>query len=229
MGVTALTDGGGRDVTIDLEYATHRLAVDFESQIDSRAPWCRSSGAGEGHRTPRHASARVANTQVNPPAMPNSPAPGPSAPGTSLVAVAVADHADDLAGVQRVPEQPLEDAPTRGDLDQPAEITIVVPRHVRVASADVRGQDHIVGTDVSVQAIEEQTGRVGWRPVVLRALRDLPMAGTEDRLTLGSVDHIAITTGKRVARPFVAGEDDESVVFVKLADRLLQLPPILDR
>jgi hypothetical protein len=78
------------------------------------------------------------------------------------VPVAVAHHADDLSGVQRIPEQPLEDAPTRRDLDQRAEITIVVLPHVRVASSDVRGHDHVVGANVPVQAIEEYAGGVGW-------------------------------------------------------------------
>jgi hypothetical protein len=78
------------------------------------------------------------------------------------VAVAVAHYADDVTGFERVPEQPLEHAPTRRDLDQPAQVSVVVLPHVRVASAGMRGHDHVFGANVPVQAIEERTGRVGW-------------------------------------------------------------------
>ena len=45
--------------------------------------------------------------------------------------------------------------------DQPAQITVVIPSHVRVASADMGGHEHVVDADVPLQAIEEHTGRMG--------------------------------------------------------------------
>ena len=64
--------------------------------------------------------------------------------GASLVVVAVADHADAVAPLQRVVQQPFERAPGRMHLDRALELARMGILHVGVAAADMGDHDRIL-------------------------------------------------------------------------------------
>ena len=97
-----------------------------------------------------------------------------------------------------------------------------VMRHldVGIAAADVGEHDAVL----VLQRLEQLLGAVGIGGEIGLVV-DQRMRGTVDLLALVHEQNVAIATQTCVARPFIAGEDDERTVLVVAARQFVQLVP----
>ena len=136
------------------------------------------------------------------------------------MAVGIGENADAVALFERILDQPFEGAPIRMHLDRALDPRVVRHLDVGVAAADVGEHDAIL----VLQRLEQLLGAVGVAGKVALVI-DESMRGAMDLSPLAHEQDVAVTAQTRVARPFIAREDDERPVLVVGARQFVQLVP----
>src|SRR6188508_591084 len=110
----------------------------------------------------------------------------------------MADHADPIAHIERIVQQPLERTPTRMHFDGALGPSVVSVFDVGVAAADMRDDAAIL----TFQKLEQLVGSVDRLGRGLAFDQDVRRAA--DWLTLVAVEDVAVPAHASVTGPFVA-------------------------
>ena len=143
--------------------------------------------------------------------------------GPSLVTVAVAGDTHHMPLIQSIPEHPFEYTPTGDNFHQGSQPGIEEFPDVCISTANMGNQYRIA---VFMKATMQFTDRMRRCFVVFLDFRNLPVAGTENRLIVFKIDDVVIAARCRIARPFVARKDHVTSGFMKAFDGVIRSLPV---
>ena len=142
--------------------------------------------------------------------------------GPALVVVGVADHADAVAELERIEQEPLERAPRRMDLDRALDRDVVAGVQVGIAAADVGERERAFA--VAVQRLEQVEHMVAVG-LDVRQVLDQRVRAAPDRPAFVEEEDVAVAAEMRDRRVLVAGNRDEAARRMELGVEPVQLGP----
>ena len=146
--------------------------------------------------------------------------PGVLGAGAPVVPVAGGDDPDPVVRLERVADDPLEGPPRGVDLDRGLDPRVVGVLDVRVAPADVRGDERVL-----VPERGEEVPRAVAVGLRVGGVVDEGPAGPVDGPPLVPVPDVVVAPERGVPRPLVAGEGHEAAGLVELRGEVVELAP----
>ena len=146
--------------------------------------------------------------------------PGILGAGAPVVPVTRGHDTDPVVRLERVADDPLEGPPRGVDLDRGLDPRVVGVLDVRVAPADVGGDERVLALERGEEV--PRAVAVGLR---MRRVVDEGPAGAVDGPPLVPVPDVVVAPERGVAGPLVAGEGHEAPRLVELGGELVELAP----
>ena len=140
--------------------------------------------------------------------------------GATVVPVARGDDPDPVVRLERVADDPLEGPPRGVDLDRGLDPRVVGVLDVRVAPADVRGDERVLVPERGEEVLRAVA--VGLR---VGGVVDEGPARPVDGPPLVPVPDVVVAAEGGVAGPLVAGEGHEAAGLIELGGELVELAP----